>query len=91
MAFILGLELLALKIRSTPTIKGIKLPNFSNEENTVNILLKLVLYADDVTLFLQDKNDLQCVLSLIGEFSPFSCLEINIKKTEACGSVKKTN
>ena len=82
-AFILGLELLALKIRSTPTIKGIKLPDFCNEENTVNIILKLVLYADDATLFLRDKNDLQCVLSIIGGFSLFSCVEININKTEA--------
>ena len=40
MAFILGLELLALKIRSTPTIQGIKLPAFSNLENTVNTILK---------------------------------------------------
>ena len=68
MAFILDLELLALKIRSTPTIKGIKLPDFASEENTVNIRLKLVMYADNFTLFLRDKNDLQCVLSFIGEF-----------------------
>ena len=61
MAFILDLELLALKIRSTPTIKGIKLPDFASEENTVNIRLKLVMYADNFTLFLRDKNVLQCV------------------------------
>ena len=58
MAFILGLELLALKMRSTPTTKGVKLPYFSNEENTMNIILKFALYADDTTLYLQDKNDL---------------------------------
>ena len=78
-AFILGLELLALKIRSAATIKERKLPDFSIEKNTVHIILKLALYADDVTLFLRDKNGLQCVLSLTGEFSLLSCLEINIK------------
>ena len=49
----------------------------------MNIILKLVLYADDATLFLRDKHDLRCVLSLIGEFWLFSCLEININPTEA--------
>ena len=49
-----------------PYHQRIKLPDFSNEENTVNIILKLVLYADDATLFLRDKNDLQCVLLLTG-------------------------
>ena len=33
--------------------------------------------------FLRDENDLQCVLSLTGEFSLFSYLEININQTEA--------
>ena len=56
MAFILALELIAIRIRSDPTIKGIKLPKGLNQEDCT---LKVQLYADDITLLLQDKHDLK--------------------------------
>ena len=91
LAFILGLELTAHKMRSTPSINGINLPDFPNDENIGNVVLKLVMYADDVNLFLCDKADLENVLSLINDFSLFFCLKINKNKTEAkwLGSLKQ--
>ena len=45
MAFILALELLAIKIRAEPSVKGISIPR------NHKCFLKLLLYADDITLF----------------------------------------
>ena len=51
MAFTLALELLAKKIRADPSVKGISIPR------NHKCFLKLLLYADDITLFLQDRDD----------------------------------
>ena len=75
LAFILDLELMAHKMKSPPSINGINLPDFPNDENIGNAVLKLVTYAIDVTLFLSDKADLENVLSLINDLSLFSCLK----------------
>ena len=79
MAFILALELLAIKIRNDTNIKGIKLPNRVNEEDCT---LKLQLYADDITLLIQDKDDLKNALTLVNYFSKFSGLAMNRNKSE---------
>jgi hypothetical protein len=82
LAFIVALELLAIKIRNEPSIKGIELPiSFSAVE--ISTVLKILLYADDITIFLQDKNDLEKLLELLNSFAMFSNLEINKNKTEA--------
>ena len=75
MAVILALELLAIKIRADPFVKGISVPR------NHKCFLKLLLYADDITPFLQDfkKN----ALSLVAYFSRFSGLAMNRNKTEA--------
>ena len=72
-------------------MKGINLPDFPTDENIVNAVQKLVMYADDVTLFLRDKADLENILSLIKDFSLISSLKINRNKTEAIwlGSLKQ--
>ena len=72
-------------------VKGINLPDFPTDENIVNAVQKLVMYADDVTLFLRDKADLENILSLIKDFSLISSLKINRNKTEAIwlGSLKQ--
>ena len=78
MAFILALELLAKKkIRADPSVKGISIPR------NHKCFLKLLLYADDITLFLQDRDDLKNALSLVSYFSKFSWLAMNRNKTEA--------
>ena len=45
--------------------------------------MKILLYADDITLFLQNRQDLEQALAILNSFSVFSCLEINRNKTEA--------
>ena len=77
MAFILALELLATKIRADPSVKGISVPR------NHKCFLKLLIYADDITLFLQDRDDLKNALSLVSHFSKFSWLAMNRSKTEA--------
>jgi hypothetical protein len=46
-------------------------------------VLKLLLYADDITFFLKDRHDLKNALTLVTYFSKFSGLAMNRNKTEA--------
>ena len=92
MAFVLSLEILAIKIRNNESIEGIILPNITGDAtNTLNIL-KLAMYADDVTLFLKDQHDLERVMQIIDDFSVISYLKMNKNKTEAMwlGSMKNS-
>ena len=49
------------------------------------------MYADDITVFLTDVNDIKCVLDILRKFSKVSGLKLNSTKTEAMwiGSNKK--
>ena len=76
-AFILGVEILALKIRQCPDIKGIRIPTVDG-----SVPVKIQLYADDNTLFPSDSNDIYCMLSVVDAFSIFSGLYLNFDKTE---------
>ena len=82
MAFIIGLELLSIKIRQDIDISGIILPvpKMSVAHLTA---LKIALYADDMTLFLKNRQDLESALIILNSFSLFSNLEMNRNKTEA--------
>jgi exonuclease III len=82
MGFIVALELLAIRIRFDNNVKGLDfpIPSFAVNPNTV---LKILMYADDITLFLKDRDDLDRVLKLINDFSTFSNLLMNKNKTEA--------
>lgn len=92
MAFIIALEILAIKIRADPNIKGLSLP-IPTSEVSPSSLLKIIMYADDISLFLQGYNDLNKAFQLINEFSKVSNLELNTNKTEAMwlGSKKDSN
>jgi len=92
LAFIVALEMLAIKIRTDKHIKGLQLPSDPTSV-TPFTFLKILLYADDITMFLHDSADLDRVLHLIHIFSMFSNLEINKNKTEAMwlGSQKNNN
>jgi len=81
MAFVLALELLAIKIRSDDTIKGLSLPTARNTNQEK--ILKLILYADDITLLLKDTDDVKNALTLVSYFSKFSGLAMNRQKSEA--------
>ena len=82
LAFIVGLELLACKFRSSSLIKGIMIKNPSCLEDTFRTL-KNILYADDVTMFLRDINDLDSVLFILEQFKLISGLAVNKTKSEA--------
>ena len=74
--FILTSELFAASVRNDPSIKGIKLYNS-------NRYVKILQYADDITLLLQDLIDFREILSKIKLFAEFSGLHLNIRKTVA--------
>ena len=65
MLFVIGVEILALKIRQGNQIKGITLP-VPNSPKSIRILQ----YADETTLFLRHRTDLREVLSEILKNSP---------------------
>ena len=73
--FIIALELLALKIKSNPDIKGLKLPN---EQEAI-----ISQFADDNTLFLKDLLSVEYCLQEVNKFGQFSGLRLNIQKCEA--------
>ena len=72
--FVLTVETLSNTIRNNPNIKGL---SFGNKE------YKLLQYADDTTLILENKAAVQSALTLIQNFSLVSGLKINTDKTEA--------
>ena len=78
LAFILAVEALAIKIRNSE-IKGIKLPKPAPN----NSKLKIKQFADDTTLFLQDRQDIHLAHKIINCFSKISGLKLNIEKTKA--------
>lgn len=77
LAFILAVEVLAIKIRNS-LIKGIQLPHPSYNEQS----LKIKQYADDTTLFLQNKEDVDRGIIILNWFSQFSGLKLNREKTK---------
>ena len=78
LAFILAVELLAIKIRNSQ-IKGTELP--TNNQEIKNLKIKQL--ADDTTLFLRDKEDMVVAANIIQDFSDFSNLKLNREKTKA--------
>ena len=75
LAFILAVELLAIKIRNCD-IKGIDLP-------IGNTTLKIKQLADDTTLFLKNKEDIKLAEKVLNAFASFSGLQLNNQKTNA--------
>lgn len=80
--FILSIELLAIKIRADKDIIGF---NLNNTE------FKLCLYADDMTVAVQDINSASKVLDLLKIFSSHSGLNVNKTKTEGMWMGKDKN
>ena len=77
LAFIIGVELLAIRFRESRDVKGLNID--------VENVIKVLLYADDITVFLKDENDVRAVISIIKEFSQISALRLNLTKSEAMG------
>ena len=79
--FILAIVILATQIRQDDNIHGVMV---KNEE------IKLTLFADDMTCFLNDINSYLQLCRLLEDFYKYSGLRINNDKTElfAIGSIK---
>ena len=57
LAFALAVELLAIKIRHCENVKGL---NYWKARNSLlESIIKIALYADNLTLFLKDEQDMQ--------------------------------
>ena len=90
-------EFLAHKIRCETNITGFRFDNLENLENAENrenigelenyqndTTLKLTMYADDLTVFLDgDERSMRCVMSVLDDFFHLSGLKINVTKTKA--------
>ena len=80
--FVLGVEILAQKIRQSASCQGIKLPQ--------SVEAKISQFADDTTLICRDENDLGENINVLNKFNDISGLKLNKKKTKAMwiGSAK---
>ena len=72
--FIIAIEILAIKVRNNPDIKGIKI---GHQE------LKISLLADDITLLLKNIESVTETLNTLKFFHSCSGLKINIDKSHA--------
>ena len=81
--FILGVEILAHKIRTDSSLKGFTIGNLAHI---------LDAYADDITIYLTPALDnLQNLLLIVKSFYEVSLLKINIEKTSVIWFGKLTN
>ena len=79
LAFVLSVEILSIALKASPDIQGINL----NFHFNTSIFIKILLYADDLTLFLKNEHELCKAMKICNEFSLLSGLFINKKKSEA--------
>ena len=77
LAFILAVELLAIKIRNS-SISGISLPLPEKDP----VALKIKQLADDTTLFLNNSDDMVKANDILNDFSEISGLKLNTHKTK---------
>ena len=75
--FIIVSEILSIKIRENNNIRGLQLPT----EDTKNKCLKILSYADDMTLFANKKDDVLTMLEEVEKFGIFSGLKLNRNKS----------
>ena len=73
---ILGIGLLASAIRENEQINGISI---------LDKIVKIVLYADDITIAVSYKKSAKIALKIIRNFKIISGLELNTQKRMACG------
>ena len=76
--FILIAEILALNIRHNQNFKGIKIKLRNSTKQ-----IKICQLADDTTIFIQNKQEINNVLKIIENYGQFSGLKLNKNKTEA--------
>ena len=76
-----SVELLAIKIRDCKDFN--KELECCERYTYMKAVVKIALYADDITLFLQTENEMSNALSIMEGFSRISGLEINKTKSES--------
>ena len=72
-------DIIACKIRQNKDVKGIKLPLHNYPKNEA----KISLYADDITIFVNDEREVKETVNILNSFYEFSGLKLNTTKTEA--------
>ena len=80
--FVQGVELQTIKIRASD-IKGIQIKNNPVRDDLREIVTKIQQFADDTTLYLRHKEDLDIAMIIFQRFSNISGLKMNKNKTEA--------
>ena len=75
--FVLAVEILAIKIRGA-NVKGIQI-----DTSPLITIVKILQFANDTTLFLKDKEDLDVAITVFNQFANISGLRMNKQKTEA--------
>lgn len=72
--FALAIELLSITFRSSPLFKGVVRAGFEH---------RVLLYADDLLLFITDPNSgVPAILSILDKSSSFSGYKLNLQKSE---------
>ena len=79
---LIGIEILAISIRTNNQIEGIKI----GEDET-----KSLLYADDMTATLANISSVEKVMQTLNDFEKYSGLTVNLSKTKAMRIGKNRN
>ena len=79
LAFVLAVELLAIKIRNS-LIAGVEIPDLGSRAGAK---IKIKQLVDDTTLFLKNKQDMNISFTILKKFDGFTGLKLNVKKTKA--------
>ena len=89
---LVAVEILALKIRNNPEIRGIQIDE-NNPESCQNHTTKIKQFAYDTTLTMDNENDTKVAIFTVEEFEEFSGLKLNRHTSEGIwmGSGKHEN
>ena len=79
--FIIAVEILAIRIRNNPDVRGIQV-NEDRNENLQTNTTKIKQFADDTTLTMNDEKDMKRAISIVEQFQEFSGLRLNKRKSE---------
>ena len=82
--FIAAVEILAIKITSSPEIECIKIGEHT-EVNSLEQTSKIKQFADDTTLTMKTEEDVKQALDIVQAFGEFSGLHLNKQNPRAFG------
>ena len=82
--FIVAVEILAIKIRNSSEIEGIKIGEHI-EGNRLEQTSKIKQFADDTTLTMKNEEDVKQALDIVQAFGEFSGLPVHLNKQKSEG------